>query len=331
MINGIFHQWLDHQFDDLPVKDFFIYINDIFQLIPVAELLDRQIIAGILDLPLYRDDLILIADALAEKLCQRRSHLHHFFIFSTLCHPDDGIQRIIKEMRIDLCLKRLKLTFSLLFLFTDIFRHQILDLLCHDIEGMGQTGDLIAALRTYQSLVKLSLLHIFHRLFQFLDRFCDLTGKPQRQKQRKDAKAKCDQQIEKLDLGAILHKLQDIRNTDYRPACLIRFKYGIQLTPPVLCGQEVPRPVFQHLIDELRFHAAVQQLLLGMIDDLSFFAHDKQVAFAPQIHIGTKLLNGTVVHVYKKDPLYLMRSRIDQSFAQRDHPLIFSPDGILDM
>ena len=53
MINGIFHQWLDHQFDNLPVKDFFIYINDIFQLIPVAELLDRQIIAGILDLPLY--------------------------------------------------------------------------------------------------------------------------------------------------------------------------------------------------------------------------------------------------------------------------------------
>ena len=41
-------------------------------------------------------------------------------------------------------------------------------------------------------------------------------------------------QIEKLDLGAILHKLQDIGNTDYRPDCLIRFKYGIQLTPPVL-------------------------------------------------------------------------------------------------
>ena len=51
------------------------------------------------------------------------------------------------------------------------------------------------------------------------------------------------------------------------------------------------------LIDELRFHAAVKQLLLGMINDLSFFPHDKQVAFAPQVHIGTKLLYGTVVHV----------------------------------
>ena len=44
----------------------------------------------------------------------------------------------------------------------------------------------------------------FHRLFQFLYRFCDLTRKPQRQKQRKDSKAKCDQQIEKLDFGTIL-------------------------------------------------------------------------------------------------------------------------------
>lgn len=82
MINGIFHQWLDHQLDDLPVKDLFVYINDIFQLIPVAKLLDRQIITGILDLPLYRDDLILIADALAEKLCpapKSSAPLLHFF------------------------------------------------------------------------------------------------------------------------------------------------------------------------------------------------------------------------------------------------------------
>ena len=68
-----------------------------------------------------------------------------------------------------------------------------------------------------------------------------------------------------------------------------------------------------------------------MINDLSFFANDKQVAFAPQIHIGTKLLNGTVVHVYKKDPLYLMRFRIEQPFTQSDHPLIFSLNSILDM
>ena len=105
-----------------------------FQLILVAHFLDGQVAFYILDFLADENSLILIADALAQKPCQRCRHKHNIFIFLSLCHPDNRIQCVIQKMRVDLGLKSFQFALSLQFLFVDILCHQIFNLMGHHIE-----------------------------------------------------------------------------------------------------------------------------------------------------------------------------------------------------
>ncbi len=83
-----------------------------------------------------RYQLMAAADADAEKPCQRVHHLHSVCIFAALAHPCDGIQRIVEEMWVDLCLQRLELGLAQDDLLLAHGVHQPLDTPDHVAEGI---------------------------------------------------------------------------------------------------------------------------------------------------------------------------------------------------
>ena len=97
------------------------------KLVFVPYLLNLQVAPRMLQLFLDRDHLMSLADADPEKIGKRRHHLLRLFILSVLAQPRDSVQRIIEEMRIDLCLKRFQLCLSQTDLLLPHLLHQALD------------------------------------------------------------------------------------------------------------------------------------------------------------------------------------------------------------
>ena len=111
-----------------------IHIDLKFQFILIAHFLNGEITLYILDFLADEDRLIFVADTLPQKPRQRSGHQYYIFIFLPFRHPDNGIQRIIKKVGIDLGLKSFQFALSLQFLFVDILCHQIFNLMGHHIE-----------------------------------------------------------------------------------------------------------------------------------------------------------------------------------------------------
>ena len=86
----------------------------------------------------YRDDIFSFAEADTQKSCQCRNHACGIFFSVFLDHPHYNVQRIIKKMRRDLCLKAVQFTLSFGFLFLDHFPHQFFDPDCHLLNRASQ-------------------------------------------------------------------------------------------------------------------------------------------------------------------------------------------------
>ena len=68
-----------------------------------------------------------LADADAEQLRQRVYHHDRFLVLPPLAHPRNGVERIVKKMRVDLRLQCSELRFAEVHLFGAHGRHQLLD------------------------------------------------------------------------------------------------------------------------------------------------------------------------------------------------------------
>ena len=148
-----------------------IHIDLKFQFILIAHFLNGEITLYILDFLADEDRFIFVADTLPQKSCQRSGHQYYIFIFLPFRHPDNGIQRIIKKVGIDLGLKSFQFALSLQFLFMDILCHQIFNLMGHHIEWCGKTSNFI--LGRYNQIIcclEISFLNPFHRITKLLNR-----------------------------------------------------------------------------------------------------------------------------------------------------------------
>ena len=105
VIDRVFHNGLDDQLYDLHLQHHRFHIYLVFQFIYIPHLLDGQVTSGIFYLLLQRDHFVFVADALPQQLCQRGCHQHHIPDIAALRHPDNGIQRIIQKMGVDLRLQ----------------------------------------------------------------------------------------------------------------------------------------------------------------------------------------------------------------------------------
>ena len=77
-----------------------------------------------------------------EKLGKLRDHKSRVVISLTLDHPSNGLQRIIKEMGIDLALQGIELALPPLILFQNDLFHQGIDLFIRALYRMPEMPDL---------------------------------------------------------------------------------------------------------------------------------------------------------------------------------------------
>ena len=134
MVERVLHQRLQRQLRQHAAAQLRLDMDLIAQDIPVAHLLDLQIAAHVDLLLAEGDDIAALAQGTAEEIRKARDHLDGLFVLPGLHEPDDGIERIIEKMGINLGLKGFQFTLSLQFLFMDILCHQIFNLVGHHIE-----------------------------------------------------------------------------------------------------------------------------------------------------------------------------------------------------
>ena len=126
-------------------------------------------------------------------------------------------------MGIDLGLQCHQLTLPLLFLLFHILDHQMMDLLCHNIEGICQCRDFIVANRLKRHILKLPLLHLFHGLHQGLHRLGYHTGEQNRDQDRRHKKRRGDQHIGQLCLLTVSQQFFQIGYPHYGPVGAVGF------------------------------------------------------------------------------------------------------------
>ena len=95
-----------------------------------------------LQLLFHCDDRAPLGQADPEQPCQLRDHKDRLVIPLTLHHPGDGLQCIVKKMRIDLALQRVQLTLSPLILLQNDLFHQRINLLIGTLDGISKMPDL---------------------------------------------------------------------------------------------------------------------------------------------------------------------------------------------
>lgn len=84
-------------------------------------------------------------------------------------HPDDRIERVIEEMRVDLRLKGTDLAVPFFLFVLHALCHEGIGVLHHAVESAAEMADFIVerGVGTYRQI---ALLHLVHRAFQLFDR-----------------------------------------------------------------------------------------------------------------------------------------------------------------
>ena len=93
-------------------------------------------------------------------------HVNGPLVMSPFDHPHDRIQRIVKEMGVDLGLQRVQLAPSLLLLFGHDVVHQLVDLLDRSPEGPPQVLYLLRS-PDINIRIEVSILDVPDRFVQF--------------------------------------------------------------------------------------------------------------------------------------------------------------------
>ena len=127
VIDGILEDRLDDELDAEVVPDVLIDVKHHGEIILIAHLLDVHIVFRMLQLLRKRNDVLSTAQADTEEARELRHHEDRFLVVLALDHPDDGIQGVVEEVRIDLRLERIHLRLSLLLLLDDDVLHQLID------------------------------------------------------------------------------------------------------------------------------------------------------------------------------------------------------------
>ena len=138
----IFHQRLDHEFDNDAFHTVFIHIIIYFKPVLKPHFQYLHIISDLFHLLPKCGDLIHLR-IVSEHIAHAFAHLYDFLVHPFAGKADYGFHDIMHEMWIDLLLKSLDLRFFQKDLFGFHRLHQAFDLLHHFIEFPDQNADLI--------------------------------------------------------------------------------------------------------------------------------------------------------------------------------------------
>ena len=89
----------------------------------------------------YRDKIIAAREHRPEEITQIGGHLHHLTVVAALRHPDNGIQRIVEKMRVNLFLVELQLRLPEVLLLLPRLLHQSRNLVAHPVQRPAEHID----------------------------------------------------------------------------------------------------------------------------------------------------------------------------------------------
>ena len=256
------------------------------KLVFVPVFLNLQIAFGVLDLPGNGDQLVALADADAEQPGQRVDHLHRIGVFAPLAHPRDGIQRVVEKMRVDLGLQRLQLGLAQVDLLLPHGGHQLLDAHHHVPEGGGQLPHLPGAVHLLIGELVGVLFKALHLPRQILQRAGDdARQQGRRQKSRRQHRQHDDnghlRQLRHVAVDLLVH----VADAHHPPRAAL---HGLNAVNDAVFLKSI---VFGggQTGGVLAFQPRVNQLLLGMIDQIALLVQQKAVAVLADAHIGNGL------------------------------------------
>ena len=101
-------------------------------------MLNLQITPDMLLLLLNRDDVLPAAEREAEEVREAADHRNRLADFARFDEPDDGIQRVIQKMRVDLRLQQRKLRAPLLLLLLRVALDKALEVADHALNAVRE-------------------------------------------------------------------------------------------------------------------------------------------------------------------------------------------------
>ena len=224
-------------------------------------------------------------------------HLHSVSIFAALAHPCDGIQRIVEEMRVDLCLQRLQLGLAQDDLLLAHGGHQPLDTSDHVAEGIRKILHLPRAAHRAKDKVVCVLLKRLHCVLQLLERAGQQTGQhpAHHQRRHKDQRCRCHGDAHHLP-EAFVDGLINVADADNAPwavrHALDTVDDGIlHIGAVTKAGQT---PCF------LLFQACVEKLLLRVVDHIAALIHQVAVAVLADADVVDRCGQLLEAQIYRK-------------------------------
>ena len=149
------------------------------------------------------------AQADSEEVAEGAGQLDHFLLIPCFRLPDDGVQRIVKKMGVDLSLQRPELRLLQAALVLHPLPHHILQVIRHDIHLARQVPQLLH-LGQGQPCAHIPLRQLSRHPLQLGDGFPDkpgrLTPEAGRHRQRRQEQDQLDPRSGKGDPGDALHQ-----------------------------------------------------------------------------------------------------------------------------
>lgn len=241
VVERIFHQRLQGELRQHAAAQLRLDADLIAQNVPVARLLDLQIAAHMDFFFAQCDDVAPLTQGAAEEIGQARDHLDGLFVFSGLHEPDDGIERIVEKMGVDLALQQCQLHRAELVLLLPVKLHLLLQMLRHLLKAVAQRLQRLVLRHDRLPRGKIALSDGLRPLAQGIDRLRDAAA----------------------DGGGAPHEHHDKHQRARRDEAQLQSESGRQRR---LQGVEMPRLVIEIgieiLLDQLRQDIDVRFQLL---------------------------------------------------------------------
>ena len=272
VIDCIFQKRLDHQLGTQAVRQFFVPIHRKCKLILKPHILNGKIADSVFQFLLQRDNVLPLTQGDAEKFCQHGHHFSGALILFALYHPDNGVQRVIQKVGIDLRLQQLSLgDLFFPFLFPHSF-HQLIRLFRHVIKAVGKSSDLSVAL-CFCTNLQFPMSEPFHGFGEPQNR-CDHQTLNQKIQYHRNHR---HQQNNDCDSGSKLCAvLQFFRQRSSRDQFPAGISYGLLLEQPLLFVLQ-NHLIFRCMQRPFGSHTALQSFLKGIADQMLFVIHQVKI------------------------------------------------------
>ena len=145
MNDRIFNQRLYYHLRNFQFVQFLVYLNIRSKFISISCFLNKKIVFNVFQFFFHTYHASFITNTCPHKIADCSYHPADIFFPFFSSHPVNGIQYIVKKMRIDLCLQCLKFYIFIYHFHLDDLLQQLFNLLNRLIENRIHRSDFICS------------------------------------------------------------------------------------------------------------------------------------------------------------------------------------------